>query len=144
MPVALGIPPKASSPRVSKSMKGNKANGTKPEISLRKALRSRRLAGYRLNFRKIPGSPDICYPSKKVAIFVNGCFWHRCPHCKLTLPRSNKVFWRNKFNRNKERDRLKTKRLRNAGWKVLTVWECQIYSNADKVTTKISKYIKLS
>jgi len=91
-------------------MKGNKAKNTKPELLLRKALCSTGIRGYSLNWKKVPGKPDIAFPGKKIAIFVNGCFWHRCPICDLPLPKTNIEFWKNKFIRNVERDRLKTKR----------------------------------
>jgi len=142
MPVRLGPPPKAKSLNVTKSMKGNKAKNTGPELALRKALWGQGIRGYRLNWHKIPGRPDICLPLKKLAIFVNGCFWHRCPYCRLTLPKSNRVFWKRKFRRNKERDRLKRLRLKQYGWKTLTIWECQIKKNKDKTLHRISKSLK--
>lgn len=138
MPVRLGVSPKASNKNVSKSMKGNKAKNTFPEILLRKALFAHGIRGYRLNWKKVPGRPDIIFGIQKIAIFVNGCFWHRCPYCKLKLPKSNRVFWRNKFKRNKERDKLKIRRLKKLGWKILTVWECQIKENSEKIAKKIS------
>lgn len=91
-----------------KVMKSNKGKGTGPEVILRKALRDAGHPGYRLNWKKVPGRPDIAYPGKKVAIFVNGCFWHRCPKCNLPLPKTHIDFWEQKFKRNIERDRRKT------------------------------------
>lgn len=137
----LGLPPKPSNPNVSKSMKGNKARDTKPELILRNTLWMNGLRGYRLHYRKVPGSPDICYIRTKLAIFVNGCFWHRCPYCNLRLPKSNVVFWRNKFKRNMERDRLKVKRLKSMGWKTLIVWECQLRRDPTKTAKKIAKLV---
>lgn len=141
MPVSLGSPPKATTPHVTKSMKGNRAKDTKPEVLLRKALWNRGLKGYRLNFKKAPGRPDVCFTKKKIAIFVNGCFWHQCPYCKLPFPKSNVKFWTNKFKRNKERDRLKIRRLKSLGWKTMTVWECQILRNSTKIVNRIIKYL---
>lgn len=117
------IPEKESTSRV---MSANKAKNTMPEVTLRKALFNSGLRGYRLHWKKVPGRPDIAYPSKKIAIFVNGCFWHRCPYCKPSFPKSNVDFWKNKFKKNKERDRRKKRELEKAGWKVLVFWECQI------------------
>ncbi|MCX5713968.1 MAG: very short patch repair endonuclease [Candidatus Omnitrophica bacterium] len=142
IPIKLGPPPKATSPQVSKSMKSNKAKNTIPEILLRKALISKGFIGYRLNFGSVPGTPDICYPKYKIAIFVHGCFWHRCPYCRLKLPKSHKKFWNSKFIRNKKRDALKKKALKNLGWKVLTIWECQIKKRLDKTVLKISTALK--
>ena len=74
---------------VVRSMKGNKGRGTKPELAVRKALREAGYPGYRLNWKGAPGHPDICYPGRRVAVFVNGCFWHQCPVCRPPLPKHN-------------------------------------------------------
>jgi len=140
--IKLGPPPKAINPRVSKSMKSNKAKNTAPEVLLRKTLLSRGLKGYRLNFKSIPGTPDICYPAYKIAIFVHGCFWHRCPYCKLPLPKSHRKFWNSKFILNKKRDASKKRKLKTRGWQVLTIWECQIKQRIEKVIQKISNTLK--
>jgi len=142
MPVRLGSPPKASNINVSKSMKGNKAKNTTPEILLRKALSSLGLKEYHLNVKNVPGTPDICYPKYKTAIFVNGCFWHRCTYCRLKLPKSHKKFWNSKFIRNKKRDTLKKEALKTLGWQVLTIWECQIKKRLDKTALRISTVLK--
>jgi DNA mismatch endonuclease (patch repair protein) len=84
---------------------------TKPETILRSALWTKGIRGYRLHWKRIPGSPDIAYMSKKVAVFVNGCYWHRCPHCKPHFPRTNASFWNNKFIANIERDKRKNDEL---------------------------------
>ena len=107
-------------------MQANKSKNTKPELRVRAALREAGLPGYRLHWKACPGKPDICYPGRKVAIFVNGCFWHRCPHCDLPLPRKNVEFWEAKFRRNQERDRVDDELLVADGWTVLVVWECQL------------------
>ena len=70
--------------------------------------------------------PDISYVGKKLAIFVHGCFWHRCPKCSYKLPKTNSAFWQEKFDRNVARDARKSEDLRNIGWTVLTVWECDL------------------
>lgn len=80
----------------SRSMRSNKRRDTSPELMMRKALREAGMSGYRLQW-KVPGRPDIAYPGRKVAVFVNGCFWHRCPVCDLPFPKSNVDFWRAKF-----------------------------------------------
>lgn len=141
MSTFLGPPPKAKTPHVSKVMKSNKAKDTKPELLLRKALWKAGVRGYRLNMNKVAGRPDICFYGRRIAIFVNGCFWHRCPHCKLTLPRSNTGFWRAKFTRNVERDKLKTKRLIQTGWKVFTAWECQIKKSPERIVKRIQSLL---
>lgn len=144
MPVKLGPSPKATSRHVSRSMKGNKAKNTNPELLLRKALWAAGIRGYRLNWKKVPGRPDIAFPGKRIAIFVNGCFWHRCPICDLPLPKSNVEFWTNKFIRNVERDKLKIQRLEELGWNVLTIWECQIKKDIDTQVLIVKKSLEES
>lgn len=114
---------------VRKAMQGNKGKNTKPELILRRKLREAGLNGYRLHW-KVPGKPDIAWPGKKVAIFVNGCFWHRCPRCNLPTPKSNVEYWVMKFDRNVERDAENIQALEDAGWKIHVVWECQLKKNS--------------
>lgn len=130
------IPEKESTSRV---MSANKAKNTKPEIYLRKALWKENLRGYRLHPKNITGKPDITFPTIKVALFVNGCFWHRCPHCNLSLPKVNQSFWRNKFQSNIERDKNKIEELKKAGWKVIVIWECEIKADIIKIVKKLKK-----
>ncbi len=105
-------------------MKANKAKNTRPELALRRLLRVQGLSGYKTSWRHVPGRPDVAFPSKKVAVFLNGCFWHRCPYCRPTLPRKNRSFWKKKFTLNKLRDIRKSRELRALGWKPIVVWEC--------------------
>jgi DNA mismatch endonuclease (patch repair protein) len=122
----LGPPPKASSKTVTKVMKANRAKDTKPELLLRAALMRAGLTGYKVGWKGASGRPDIVYPKRGLAIFVHGCFWHRCPFCKQSLPKTNMEFWKLKFKRNKERDRRKRRELESEGWSVLELWECEI------------------
>jgi DNA mismatch endonuclease (patch repair protein) len=128
--------------QVSKVMSANKAKHTKPELLLRKALWANGLKGYRNNYKKVPGRPDIAFPVKKVAIFVNGCFWHRCPHYNYQLPKTNTAFWEIKFKKNKDRDALKTAQLEALGWKVITVWECVVDEDMNRIITQLKKMLK--
>ena len=107
-------------------MQANKSKNTKPELKVRAALRAAGLPGYRLHWKAAPGKPDICFPGRHVAIFVNGCFWHRCPHCGLTMPKSNVEFWEAKFARNRARDARDNALLVSGGWTVITIWECRL------------------
>jgi DNA mismatch endonuclease (patch repair protein) len=127
---------------VSKIMSANKAKNTSAEIRLRKALYGNGLRGYRLNYKKIPGRPDIAFVSKKIAVFVNGCFWHQCPHCKLPLPKSNTNFWKEKFERNILRDRMKSEELKKLGWEVVILWECELNKNLSKSVSKIQECLR--
>ncbi|MCH3943629.1 MAG: very short patch repair endonuclease [Atopobiaceae bacterium] len=106
-------------------MQANKGRDTKPELAVRRALRAAGWTGYRLQW-KVAGRPDICFPGRKVAIFVNGCFWHRCPHCGLPLPKSNVEYWEEKFDRNRARDERNESLLVAQGWTVIVVWECRL------------------
>ena len=116
--------PKAANEHVRKSMQGNKRANTKPELVVRERLRAAGLTGYRLQW-KVPGRPDVAWPGKKVALFVNGCFWHRCPRCNPSVPKSHVEYWSVKFERNVERDRINLAKLEEDGWSVHVVWECQ-------------------
>lgn len=133
--------PKPKNKNVSKVMSANKAKNTKPEVQLRKLLWVEGLRGYRTNYKKAPGRPDIAFPTKKVAIFIHGCFWHRCPICKLPMPKTNQAFWANKFNANKKRDKLKERTLKKLGWKVTTIWECEL-DNGDFIRKKVLNIIE--
>ena len=102
-----------------------RSKDTKPELFIRKALHAR---GYRfrLHRKNLPGTPDIVFPSRKCAIFVNGCFWHghECP--SGTLPTARREYWEAKIGRNKVRDAHNQRELEEAGWGVLVVWECDL------------------
>tara|TARA_B100000214_G_C23960554_1_gene625020 strand:- start:858 stop:1226 length:369 start_codon:yes stop_codon:yes gene_type:complete len=118
-------------------MSSNKAKNTKPELKLRKALYADGIRGYRLNWKKVPGKPDIAFPGRKIGIFINGCYWHRCPYCELSLPKTNTDFWKKKFEKNIKRDKKKEKELLDLGWTVLVFWECKIKTNIKDCINKI-------
>lgn len=126
---------------ISKVMSANKARDTKPELALRRALSNAGIKGYRLSWKRASGRPDIAFPAKKIAVFVNGCFWHRCPFCRPGLPKSHRDFWKRKFRSNVRRDKIKTLQLRQAGWKVLTAWECRLKKNAQRSANQIEKLL---
>lgn len=131
--------PIASSDAVSKSMRSNKRRDTKPELEVRRMLRDMGYGGYRLDWKKAPGHPDIAYPGRKIAIFVNGCFWHRCPMCNLPMPKSHQDYWIPKLERNVRRDAEKTGQLKAAGWDVVIIWECEIRKDPEGVCTRLDK-----
>jgi DNA mismatch endonuclease, patch repair protein len=140
------VNPSPTSAAVSRSMQGNRAKDTQPERILRKSLWQCGLRGYRLHSKDIPGRPDIAFTRRKVAIFVHGCFWHRCPHCKLKLPKNNRAFWVKKFRRNRARDRRKAQELQADGWNVFQFWECQLRESPKSIkkivaqlSTKLSR-----
>ena len=129
--------PVPKSETVSRVMSANRAKNTKPELLLRKALWQAGARGYRLHYKRVPGRPDISFVSKKVAIFVNGCYWHRCPKCNYTIPKTNSKFWQTKFENNVARDERKRKELRRLRWKVITVWECDLKNRFTGTLSKI-------
>jgi DNA mismatch endonuclease, patch repair protein len=132
------IPKKESTSRV---MSANRGKDTGPELMLRQALSKNSIKGYRLHWKKAPGRPDIAFPGKKVAVFVNGCFWHRCPYCGPSMPKTNIDFWMAKFDRNKERDKRKRKELQEEGWKVVVIWECQIKKDPASCVKRIQAQV---
>jgi DNA mismatch endonuclease (patch repair protein) len=110
-----------------RSMSSNRGTGTKPEVAFRKALWAVGMRGYRVNVRKLPGSPDVVFGKRKLAVFVNGCFWHACPQCgRFSFPKKNAEYWRLKIEANQERDSRVAEQLTALGYRVLTVWECEI------------------
>lgn len=106
-----------------------KNKNTKPEILIRKALFN---IGYRykVNDKSLPGSPDIVLPRYKTVIFIHGCFWHGHSNCKKAIKaKSNVDFWKLKIAKNKKRDQINLYELQKLGWKVLTVWDCELRNN---------------
>lgn len=112
-----------------------KCRDTKPEILLRKVLYAEGARGYRVNYR-LNGKPDIVFPKQKIAVFVDGCFWHKCPAC-FQKPATNKKFWQDKINSNVKRDREINSALKKSGWKVMRFWEHDIRKKAKKCSAKI-------
>lgn len=117
-----------------------KSRNTKPEKQVRQVLSAlgRR---YRLQVAGLPGRPDIVMRKHRQIVFVHGCFWHRHGNCPLTrLPKSRIAFWSRKFDGNRRRDARNYRSLRRAGWRVLTVWECQL-TDSKKLTRRIGRFI---
>ena len=110
----------------SKCMSHNRAKNTGPELKLRLAL-WRLGFRYRVNDKRLPGSPDIVLPKYRTVIFVHGCFWHGHKGCKFyTIPKTNTEFWTAKVARNQERDQEVWRQLEAKGWFVVIVWECEL------------------
>ena len=107
---------------------------TKPEQFLRSALWR---SGYRYRVHtELPGTPDIVFPAKRLAVFVDGCFWHGCPvHYKA--PARNASFWQSKLERNRQRDRKVDKDLEGMGWQVIRIWEHQITHELNLVVSRL-------
>lgn len=111
---------------------------TKPEKQVRSMLHR---AGYRfsLHRKELPGKPDIVLRKYKTVVFVHGCFWHRHAGCKVaSMPKSNTAFWQEKFDRNTANDRKHRAALGKLGWKVVTIWECEL-KHPGQVLEKLRK-----
>ena len=109
----------------SKMMAAVRRQDTRPEMTVRRALHAAGLR-YRLQRRDLPGRPDIVLASRRAAIFVHGCYWHRHNNCKYASVPSTRVnFWQAKFRANTKRDQAVVRKLQVAGWTVLVVWECE-------------------
>lgn len=117
-----------------------RAKDTRPEMLVRRLVHS---VGYRyrLHGAKLPGKPDLVFASRRKVIFVHGCFWHRHDHCALArMPKSNQDFWMAKLEGNKKRDAITYRRLREMGWDVLVVWECEL-RDLDEVQRRITHFL---
>lgn len=120
-----------------KSMQGNKRRDTRPEVLVRRMLREMGFPGYRCDWKKAPGRPDVAFVGRKLAIEIRGCFWHRCPTCSLSVPKKNLDYWEAKFARNVERDERNLAALEAAGWKVLVLWEHQLKKKELPATRRV-------
>lgn len=109
----------------SEMMAGIKGKDTKPEISVRKELFKRGYR-YRVNVKNLPGKPDIVFPKFSAVVFVNGCFWHQHECHLFKWPGTRPDFWKKKIGGNRDRDIKVRNELLEAGWRVLTVWECAL------------------
>jgi DNA mismatch endonuclease (patch repair protein) len=156
MPLDLDLSMRAATPERSKQMSLIRSKGNKTtEMALVQLLRCHRITGWRRHRRitttnddgtKFVVRPDFVFSAFRLAVFVDGCFWHGCcEHCRI--PKSNRVFWQTKIQANRSRDRLVNARLRKAGWKVLRIWEHGISHPrstlvVSKLRTALSREIK--
>ena len=119
-------------------MSAIKSKGTKPEVAVRRALHA---LGYRfrVNVRRLPGTPDIVFAKRKTVVFVNGCFWHS-HDCKWgrVVPKTNPEFWAVKRRATVDRDARKELALQALGWKTITLWECQLRSTSVAIESAVS------
>jgi len=113
---------------------------TRPEMAVRRALHARGLR-FRLHRTDLPGTPDLVLPGRRLAILVHGCFWHQHPGCKLArTPSANTGYWGPKLERNVERDGRTREALKDLGWQVLVVWECEALNDTRlaEITSRIA------
>jgi DNA mismatch endonuclease (patch repair protein) len=117
-----------------------RSKDTRPELFVRRLVFAMGYR-YRLHAKDLPGCPDLVFRSRQKVIFVHGCFWHRHEDCALArMPKSRLEFWRPKLQGNKRRDAKNMKRLAREGWKVLTIWECQL-NDTVRLQTTIRRFL---
>src|SRR3990172_8300803 len=109
-----------------RTMMAVKGSRTGLERRVHGMLAGRRFRGWEANPAGVIGNPDLVFTAQRVAVFIDGCFWHGCPFCERPLPRSNRVYWKGKIEGNRRRDKSLRARLRRRGWKVVGIWEHQL------------------
>lgn len=113
---------------------------TGPERALRRLLTNMGYR-YRLQYKRVPGRPDIAFPGRRKVIWVHGCFWHRHPGCpKATLPKSRQDFWIPKLAANRRRDLAAQAEAEDLGWNALVVWECEL-RDTDRVAQELRRFL---
>ena len=117
-------------------MRAIPSRGTRPEVLMRLGLVRSKFKGWRMHSAQLPGKPDFVFPIKKVAIFVDGCFWHGCKEC-YRGPKSSKRYWSSKLRLNMDRDAKVRKALMSKGWRILRFWEHQVRNNIDMCLSKV-------
>ena len=130
-----------SKERRSANMRAVRSQDTKPEIRVRQIVHR---LGYRfrLHRRDLPGKPDLAFPSRKMAIFVHGCFWHQHKGCRRgNMPQTNTGFWRSKLERNAARDSKQLAALKTSGWRALVIWECEI-KDEKRVVARLRRFLE--
>lgn len=132
-------------PAVRRCMQANRSKDTKPEVKLRRLLWSAGLRGWRKHVSRLPGKPDVAWIGLKIAVFLNGCFWHGCPKCtakgRTPIPQSNHDYWLAKRARTIERQAQQTAQLESMGWTVCIVWECEFKEDPGQAIETIRKAV---
>ena len=123
---------KSKRSEVMSRIRGNENRST--EMALMHVFRANRICGWRRH-QLLPGKPDFTFRKERLVVFVDGCFWHRCP-IHATYPANNRDFWEHKLETNKVRDRTVNRTLRNLGWRVLRIWEHEL-ANPQKVAQRV-------
>ncbi len=124
----------------SRLMSRIRGKDTRPELRVRQVTYALGFR-FRLHRRDLPGSPDLVFASRRKAIFVHGCYWHRHAGCRYAYsPKSNAEFWQAKFAANVARDQIATNALRELGWQVLVIWECET-RNAEALQSRLADFL---
>jgi DNA mismatch endonuclease (patch repair protein) len=113
-----------------RTMQAVKGKGTKLEKRLWAMLAGMGLKGWKKNVDTITGKPDVVFTSQRVAVFIDGCFWHGCPYCRRKLPKTNREYWERKIERNVELAQLHNEQLQRDGWTVVRIWEHEMADTA--------------
>ncbi|MFC5480457.1 very short patch repair endonuclease [Massilia suwonensis] len=125
----------------SENMKRIRSANTRPELTIRRMI-YRLGYRYRIHVKKLPGTPDIVFSSKRKIIFVHGCFWHFHQNCRAgRIPNSKVTYWHPKLMRTRARDEAHLEKLASLGWKVLVIWECEL-KDTSEVELKIQKFLE--
>jgi DNA mismatch endonuclease (patch repair protein) len=119
-----------------------RSKDTSPELALRRALYARGVRGWRCHAKYVPGKPDISFTRRRVAVFVDGCFWHG--HPDYFTPGKSGEYWDKKISRTKERDRLANEALASAGWTVLRFWDFEVENELDACVYQVAEAVKLA
>ncbi len=129
------------SQRRSELMRGIRGRDTAPELAVRRIAHRMGLR-FRLHRKDLPGRPDLVLPKHRLAVLVHGCFWHRHEDCRYAYtPKSRVVFWTEKFAQNIARDRRNEQALRNLGWRVLVIWECET-RDEENIEQRLAEFIR--
>lgn len=128
--------------RRSEIMSHIKSKDTSIELLVRRYLFSLGYR-YRINYKELPGKPDIVFTKKKIAIFIHGCYWHghNCGSRYAHTSQSNKTYWEAKIQRTQQRDQEQVTTLEKLGWRVLVLWECEVKQNFDDCTQQLISFI---
>lgn len=121
-----------------RTMRAVQGKGTGLERRLWAMLAGMGLCGWRRNPEGILGNPDVVFETERVALFVDGCFWHGCPHCQRKLPQTNAEYWERKIRRNVERDKKNSQALLDEGWTLVRIWEHELESEQSRATLRVS------
>lgn len=111
-------------------MQAVKGKGTKLEKRLWAMLAGMGLKGWKKNADTITGKPDVVFTNQRVAVFIDGCFWHGCPHCQRKLPKTNREYWERKIEHNVELAQLHDEQLQRDGWTIVRIWEHEMADTA--------------
>lgn len=123
-------------------MSSNRGSGNRStEGRLRAKLVSAKISGWRINAKDVYGKPDFVFDKKRIAVFVDGCFWHGCKQCR-NIPTTNRSFWKKKIEGNTNRDVVVSRKLRREGWHVIRFWEHEIRKELDRCVVKIKRILQ--